>query len=191
MRRLAISVCTVVGLALLSACSGGTGFGNGTGSSKLTSVVFSTGSSGEVSDFFLAPGAISPLQISATGENGTGPSAEIVYGQSFIWTARFVNPKTDPPSIATYTTGTVPSTFKACPSPPAVQPAVPILIPGTVAGVSSGYVGYTPLPASQAASTVYVGSVPGAAAPYCLVLTAIHQSDGVSGTVTVVVSNSP
>jgi hypothetical protein len=56
---------------------------------------------------------------------------------------------------------------------------------------TNGYPGYAALPATQLASTAYVGAIPGVAAPYCLLVTATHPSDGVVGTVTVVVSSSP
>ena len=185
MRRLALSVFTACGLALLSACSGGTGIGSGS-STKITAVVFTNGSAA-VNAFFVAPGGIAPVAVDAVGtDNGT-----LVYGQTFTWTARFGNPKTDPPSIATYTTGVAPSTFKTCAAPPATQPAVPLLEPGAVTASAGGYVGYSLLTSGFPVSGVYVGAVPGVTAPYCLVLTAVHAVDGTVGTVTVVVSANP
>ena len=187
MRRLAFSVAAAAGLALLSACSGGTGFGNS--SSSISNIVFSNGS-GQVNDFFVAPGGTSPIRIAAVGVKGSAGS-DVVFGQTFLWTARFVNPLTDPSSIATYRTGVSPSTFKTCPAPPAVQPAVPILVASTDGTVTSGFAGYAALSSTQTAATVFVGAVPNTTAPYCLVLTAMHPSDGVVGTVTVVVSQNP
>jgi hypothetical protein len=187
MRRLALSLVSACGLALLSACSGGTGFGNN--GSSLTAIVFSNGSS-QVADFFVAPGGTSPVRVAAVGVKGS-PGSDLVYGQTFLWAARFVNPATDPASISTYKTGVSPSTFKTCAAPPKVQPAVPILVPGPYSDVTSGFAGYTALAATQPASTVYVAAVPGTVAPYCLVLTATHPADGTVGTVTVVVSQNP
>jgi hypothetical protein len=186
MRRLALSVSAACGLAL-SACSGGTGLGNS--SSSLSAIVFESGSS-QVNSFFVAPGGTSPVTVSAVGVKGTGEFQDIVYGQTFTWTARFVNPKTDPPSIATYTTGVAPNTFKTC-ATPASTPPVSLLIPAGVSSNAYNYVGYSLLPAAKAAPTVYAAPVPGVAAPYCLVLTAFHPSDGTTGTVTVVVSANP
>jgi hypothetical protein len=186
MRRLALSVFTACGLALLSACSGGTGFGSGS-STQISAIVFTNGSAA-VNAFFVAPGGIAPVAVDAVG---TVSGGTLVYGQTFTWTARFVNPKTDPPSIATYTTGVAPATFKTCAAPPAVQPAVPLLEPGATTGSAGGYVGYKLLTAGFPVSGVYVGAVPGVTAPYCLVLTAFHASDGTTGTVTVVVSANP
>jgi hypothetical protein len=88
-------------------------------------------------------------------------------------------------------TGTAPSTFKTCAAPPAVQPPVPILVQGPLSDVTSGFSGYAALAPTATAATVYAAAVPGVAAPYCLVLTAIHPGDGTTGTVTVVVSQSP
>jgi hypothetical protein len=187
MRRLAIWLVTACGVALLSGCSGGTGFGNS--GSSLTNIVFSNGS-GEVNDFFVAPNGIAPVSIAAVGVKGTGAFEELVYGQSFTWSARFVDPDTDPASIATYKTGVAPATFKKCPAAPLVQPAVPILEQNS-GGAGTGYAGYADLPAGQAASTVFIGAVHGVPAPYCLVVTATHPSDGTVGSVTVVVSSSP
>jgi hypothetical protein len=187
MRRLAFSGSAACGLALLTACSGGTGFGNN--GSSLSAIVFSSGS-GQVNDFFVVPGGTAPVRISAIGVKGT-PGSDYVYGQTFAWTARFVNPTTDPASIATYVTGTAPSTFKTCAAPPTVQPPVPILVQGPLSDVTSGFSGYAPLAPTATAATVYAAAVPGVAAPYCLVLTAVHPGDGTTGTVTVVVSQSP
>jgi hypothetical protein len=187
MRRLALSLVSACGLALLSACSGGTGFGNN--GSSLSAIVFSNGSA-QVANFFVAPGGTSPLRVAAVGVEST-PGSDLVYGQTFLWAARFVNPLTDPASIATYTTGVSPSTFKTCAAPPKVEPPVPILVPAPYSDVTSGFAGYTALGPTQPVSTVYVAAVPGVAAPYCLVLTATHPADGTVGTVTVVVSQSP
>jgi hypothetical protein len=187
MRRLALSVLTACGLALLSACSGGTGLGNS--GTSISNVVFMNGSS-QVNDFFVAPGGIAPISVDAVGVTGTGSLQDIVYGQSFTWTARFINPKTDPPSIATYTTGVAPATFKTC-GTPASTPPVSLLEKAAASSSAYGYPGYGLLPATQSAASVYVGAVPGVSAPYCLLITAIHPGDNVSGTVTVVVSSSP
>jgi hypothetical protein len=64
MRRLAFSGSAACGLALLTACSGGTGFGNN--GSSLSAIVFSSGS-GQVNDFFVVPGGTAPVRISAIG----------------------------------------------------------------------------------------------------------------------------
>jgi len=194
MRRLALNALTACALAFLSACSGGTGFGN-TGST-IDSIVFSNGS-GQVNDFFVAPGGNAPVAISGIGVQGSS-TRNIVFGQTFTWRARLVNPLVDPASIATYTTGVSPATFKTCGQPSATVLAAALTTPPTIvltpaAGSvhTNGYAGYAALPATQLASTVYVGAVPGVPAPYCLLVTATHPSDGVVGTVTVVVSSSP
>lgn len=197
MRRLALNALTACTLAFLSACSGGTGFGN-TGST-IKSIVFSNGS-GQVNNFFVAPGGNAPVAISAIGVQGSSTldSSTIVFGQTFTWRARLINPLVDPASIATYTTGVSPSTFKTCGQPSATvlaaeatTPPTIVLTPAAGSVNTNGYAGYAALPATQLASTVYVGAVPGVPAPYCLLVTATHPSDGVVGTVTVVVSSSP
>jgi hypothetical protein len=186
MRRLALSVFTACGLAILSACSGGTGFQTGTGSDSTvpTQLSFTGSSAGQSNDFFLAPTPTAPLSITAIAQKGSGPTVIVVPNVSFQWAARFVNPATDPASVSQYLTGPTPSGYKTC-ATPASTPAVPIYYnaPGSV----------TPsvLPAGQASQQIFIEPVAGVAAPYCLVVQATAFPGAVIGTVTVVVSNSP
>jgi hypothetical protein len=187
MRRFALSVLTACGLALLTACGSGGGYGFSTGTNSnqsIDSVVFST-SSNQTNDFFVTPGGTSPLQVNAVGQKGSGPTALVVPDATFTWAARFVN-ASDPPNVASYLIGPAPGARKPCPAYAGPTPAVPILQQNL-----SSPTGFAPLPSGQAANTVYIGAVPGATPPYCLVLQATHLGDGVQGAVTVVVSSSP
>ena len=200
MRRLALSVFTACGLALLTACgsSGGYGFGTTSGNSSIDNVVFTNGSA-QTNDFFVTFGGQAPLEINAIGQKGSGPFATIVPDSSFTWSGRFVDPATDPASVASYTIGSVPNASKPCPKVPATTPAVTIFQQNPANLSVPPYAGYSPLPSGQPASTVFVGTVGTFTAttppvfvpvppPYCLVIVAKHVGDGVIGSKTVLVT---
>lgn len=191
MRRLALSVFTACGLALLTACgsSGGYGFSSTSGNGSIDSVAFTNGS-GQANDFFVTGlGGSAPLQINALGQKGSGPTALIVPDTVFTWAGRFVNPAVDQPPVSTYVVGPVPGAAKPCPAlPVGGTPPVPIYQQNP-ANLVPPYPGYSALPPTQAAATVYVGAVPGVTPPYCLVIQATHVGDGVIGAKTVLVTN--
>ncbi len=205
MRRLALSVFTACGLALLTACgsSGGYGFATTSGNSSIDNVVFTNGSA-QSNNFFVTLGGEAPLQISALGQKGSGPFATVVPDATFTWSGRFVDPSIDSASVASYTTGAVPNASKPCPKVPATTPAVTIFQQDPTNLSKPPYAGYSPLPAGQPASTVFVGTVgtfttslppvfvpvlPATGATgYCVVIVAKHVGDGVIGTKTVLVT---
>jgi hypothetical protein len=191
MRRLALSILTACGLAFVTACSGGSGFSGSSSSDVPTGVVLYAGEVGQTVGFEVVPAGTSPLLVSAVGYKGGAIDPNVVVDSTFTWAARYVNPLTDPPSVATYTVGTAPSSFKSCPAVPAITPAVPILQYGGSGTESTLYPGFTIMPASQSATQVYLGSVPGVTAPYCLVIQATSVNGGVIGAHTVIVSQSP
>src|SRR5579863_5719182 len=84
MRRLALSVFTACGLALLTACSGGTAFSVGGNGNNPTFVAFTNNSSAETQDFFVSPtsapaGSGFPLSITAFAERtGTAGTALVL-----------------------------------------------------------------------------------------------------------------
>lgn len=200
MRRFALSIAAACGLALLTACGSGGGYGFSSGGSSngsIDSVVFTAGANGQASDFFAAlTGAVKPLEVDAIGEKGSGPTVLVVPNSTFTWSARFVDPSTDSASLYTYQTGTAPSVPKFCGKPSITTVAIPIYQQNS-ASLATPFPGYAPLPATQAASTVFVGAVPGVDpgttgnSTYCLLLVATHVGDGVVGTKVVVVSNNP
>jgi hypothetical protein len=181
---------TACGLAaVLTGC--GSGFAGGTVTTDPTVVVLTQGPSAQTNDFFVAPGGISPLGVSAIAYSGSGVTPNIIPDATFTWAARYVNPLTDPPSIATYTVGPTPNGFKTCPAVPTFTPPVPILQQHGTGVPSTLYPGYTILPATQAAVQVFIGAVPGVPAPYCLVIQATSVNGNVIGAHNVVVSSSP
>jgi hypothetical protein len=177
-------------LAFLPGCGGGSGFGGSSPSQNPSAVVLST-ISGQVSDFAVTPGGTSPLAVAATAYTGSGALDEIVPGVTYTWAARFVNPSTDPPSIATYTVGADPNGFKPCPPEPTIRPAVPILVQSGGGAASTEYPGYRVLGSHVSATQVFIGSVPGVPAPYCLVIVATSVPGSVAGAHTIIVSASP
>lgn len=198
MRRFALSAAAVCGLALVTACGSGGGYGFSSGGSSngsIDSVVFTAGANAQANDFFVAPSGTAPLEVDAIGEKGSGPTALVVPNTTFTWAARFVDPATDSPSIVTYQTGTAPNVPKFC-GAASSTPAIPIY-QRKIGSALAPYPGYVALPAAQAASTVYVGAVPGVSpatkgnSTYCIVLQATHVGDGVIGAKVIVVSNSP
>jgi hypothetical protein len=190
MRRLALSMLTACGLALLTAC-GGSGFSSSTVSTTPTAVVLYAGAAGQTNAFEVVPAGSSPLLVAALAYNGGAITPNIIPDATFTWAGRFVNPLTDPPSVATYTVGPSPSSFKSCPAVPAITPPVPILQQFGTGTESTLYPGFTLMTPSQAAPQVYIGSVPGVTAPYCLVIQATSVNGGVIGAHTVIVSQSP
>ena len=188
--RLALSMLTACGLAaLLAGC--GSGFAGGNVTTVPSVVVLTEGPSGNTNDFFVAPGGDAPLGVSAIAYTGGGVNPAIVPDELFTWAARYVNPLTDPPSIATYTVGPTPNGFKTCPAMPTFLPPVPILQQHGTGTPSTLYAGYTVMPANQAAVQVFIGAVPGVTAPYCLVIQATSVTGAVIGAHNVVVSSSP
>ena len=192
MRRLALSVITACGFALLTACgsTGGYGFSTSNGNGSIDSIVFTNGSA-QSNDFFVTPNGTAPLQINAVGQKGSGSFAIIVADTAFTWAGRFVNAN-DTFATASYLTGPAPGAAKPCPNPKNVlggTPPVPILQATIDPNNTTGLPGYSLLPAGQPARTVYIGAVPGATPPYCLVIVATHPSDGVLGSKTVLVTS--
>jgi hypothetical protein len=182
---------TACGLALLTGCGGaGSGFGADPASEVPTAVVLDAGVGGQVQAFEVDPGGTAPLEVTAVGYKGGQLFNNIIPDEMFVWAARFVNPATDPPSIATYTVGAAPNGFKTCPAVPKTTPFVPIL-QQFGGGTPSAYPGYTLLPTAQSAATVFLGAVPGIAAPYCLLIQATSVNGSVIGAHTVIVSHSP
>ena len=120
--RFAPPLLAAFGLAFLPAC--GSGFGGSSASQNPSVVVLST-TSGQANDFAVAPGGTSPLGVAAIAYTGSGALDEIVPGVTYTWAARYVNPLTDPPSVATYTAGPDPNGFKTCPPVPTITPPVP------------------------------------------------------------------
>jgi hypothetical protein len=190
MRRLALSMLTVCGLTFVTGC-GGSGLLGSTSASTPTTVVLYAGAVGQTNAFEVAPAGTAPLLVSALAFKGGQTTPNVVIDSTFTWAARFVNPLTDPPSVATYTVGPAPSSFKTCPAIPAITPAVPILQQGGTGITSTVYPAYTLLTPTQTAPQVFIGSVPGVTAPYCLVLQATSAVGGVIGAHTIIVSNSP
>jgi hypothetical protein len=188
MRRLALPILTICGLALLTSCSGGSGLAFGSSTTSPTVVVLYAGTNGQTNDFFLAPGGSAPLAVSAVGYTGSGVSPNYVVDATFTWAARYVNPLTDPPNVSTVTVGPAPNGFKTCPAIPASTPPVPILVQGGT-GAASAFAGYTLLPATTAATQVFLEAVPTVAAPYCLVIDATSVNGGVVGSHTVYIGN--
>jgi len=190
MRRLALPTFAC-GIVLLTACGGGSGFSGSTASDAPQVVVLSAGTNGQAQDFEIAPGGTAPLAVAATAYTGTGITPNVVVDATFTWAARYVNPLTDPPSVATYTVGSAPNAFKTCPPIPKTLPPVPILQQFGTGAAATGYPGYTLMPATATANQVFLGAVPGVPAPYCLEIVATAVKNGTVGAHTVIVSQSP
>jgi len=186
--RLALSLFAACASTALSAC--GSGFAGGSVSQTPSVVTLST-TSGQTDDFEVIPGGTSPLEIAALAYAGSGPFDTVVPDVTYTWAARYVNPLTDPPSVATYTVGPSPSSFKTCPAVPAITPPVPILVASGTGTASSAYPTFRSLAATGTANDVFVGAVPGVPAPYCLVVQATSIPGSVIGSATVIVSASP
>ena len=187
MRRLALSVFTACGLAILSACNSGSGLTTGS-SSSIDHVLFTNGS-GQTNNFFVALSGSSglfpaTLQVNAVGIKGSGIAPQVVYDATFTWSAAFAAAGT------TYSAGSSPNGSRTC-GTPSSTPAIPILYQPQNSLVP------TLLPAAQASNTVFVGAVKGVTpvspgTSYCYNLLATQAGGGgVQGSVLVVVSNSP
>jgi len=189
MRRLALSVLAAFGLTSLVAC--GTGFTGGTSTESAAVVEFMNGS-GQLNTFSVSPTGSVPLEVNGLATSAAG---DIIPSQTFTWAARFVNPLTDPLSIASYPTGNPPNqptSFKLCPSIPTTTPAIPILQQGGSGTPAAQYPGFTDLESTQAQPTIFIGAVPGvSAASYCILLQATDVANGRIGSVTVFIGNSP
>ena len=197
MRRFALALLVSLSAAALVACNtgyGGTAFGSG--NNDPTQISFTNGTTN--STFFkVAPGAQSALQITAIGTKG-GPDI-VQPGASYTWTVRYGNAG-DTYQLVNTTTGI--TTNPACPavSPTANPPLGALFLQGTASGTSSGSpppytintvastIGVLPSGLATPAATAPTGSGTATAPVYCLVLTAT-ANNGVSGRVTVLVSN--
>jgi hypothetical protein len=219
MRRLTLALIAMCSIPVLSSCgSGGYAF-QGSGG-KITSIKFFS-SSGQVNDYFLSPSGTAPLTISAQGYNGTGTFSNVVPDTTFTWAVSYAPADTTfsigaspngtgvcgaPSNLAPlYYTLLEPATTSGAGA--AVPTPDPVLgpIPPTGGDRSPQFSGYNILSSTQAATSVYVAPpidptkipaiVPitpaGTATNYCLFVVATHVGDGVQGSVTVVVSNSP
>jgi hypothetical protein len=204
-------------MALLSACSSGGYAFSSSGAHNIDRIVFTNGS-GQTNDFFVAPLGSTPLQVNAVAYKGSGQFSNVVPDATFTWSAAFAPAGTTyskggSPSgagecgapaaiIPQYYTILTQATV---PGPPVPEPSGGVAIPPSGGDASPQYSGYNLLPSSQSATTVYVGppldptKIPAVvpegfatgSTSYCLFLVATHVGDGVQGSVTVVVSNSP
>jgi len=175
MRRLVLSLLATSSLALLTACGqGGTAFGGGS-SGNASSIVFSTG--GTTGVFSVRAGF--PIVMSATAVAGI--ENVVTTNQSFAFSWGFA------PSGTLYNNGSVSGAQQsACAAPPVgfTVPQVSIL-----SNAGSNFVTVTPpgTVAGYGAGTTLGGSAT-AAAPYCVVLIATHQGDGVKGRAVILVT---
>ncbi|MBD5654349.1 MAG: hypothetical protein IAI50_04110 [Candidatus Eremiobacteraeota bacterium] len=170
----------------MSACSSSSGLATGP-SSSIDHVVFTNGS-GQVNDFFVALSGtvgLSPaaVQVNAVGIQGSNFTPQVVYGATFTWAAAFAAEGTP------YSVGSSPNGPHKC-GAPSITPAIPIYYQPQNSLVP------TPLAANQSANVVYAAAVPKVelVAPgtsYCYNLIATQVGGGTSGSVLVVVSNSP
>jgi hypothetical protein len=186
MRRLALSVLTACGLAILSACNSGSGVTTGN-SSTIDHIIFTNGS-GQANDFFVAlynPGASSPpaVQVNAEGVNGSGLAPQIVPSATFTWSAAFA------PAGTPYQFGSTPNGSHKC-GAPVDTPFIPVYYE------PQNSITPVVLPPGQAADTVYAAGVAGllpsgTGTSYCYYLLATQSGGSVQGSVLVVVSNSP
>jgi hypothetical protein len=170
---------------------GGSAFSGPTSADIPAVVVLDAGVGGQVQAFEVDPGGTAPLAVSAVAYSGGQLFNNIIPGETFTWAARYVNPLTDPASVATYTVGAAPNGFKSCPAVPKTTPPVPILQQFGGGTAAAGYPGFTDMPATASAANVFIGAVPGVAAPYCLVIQATSVHGHVIGAHTVIVSHSP
>jgi hypothetical protein len=206
MRRLALSLAASCGIAVLSACSGGTGVNSSTTVSP-TSIVFTNGSGG-VNDFFVALNGSAPVLVTATAVHGSSTAPVVIPDVQFTWSAKYA------PTGTPYVTGGSPNGNSEC-GAPATTTGINSLLqqgPGGNPSVYGGYSQLTEQPNSnppnyvQLAPQIFVGPPlqPSGADPsvdisptpvqpataggtYCLILTATAQPSGVHGSVVVVV----
>jgi hypothetical protein len=126
MRRLALSLMASCGLAMLAACSGGTGF-SGSGNSTNPSIdgIYFTNGSGQVNDFFLAAAPNAPLAIYAVAYKGSGATNNVVPGVTYTWNANYA------PTTQQYYKGTSPNGATNCAAAPSgAAPVASILQQG-------------------------------------------------------------
>lgn len=195
MRRFALSAAAACGLAMLSACGSGGGYGFSTSSNgSVDQVVFSSSVNGQANIFTVAPPNGStpaiPLEVDAIGQKGSGPTALVVPDATFTWGARFIDRTIDAPVIASYHAATA-GTNKRCPALPinGGQPLPPIPIYADAAGTVL-------LAPGTATKQVFVGgstllTPADNAAGYCVLLVATPVGGGVPGSQTMLVSNNP
>ncbi len=153
-----------------------------------------------------------PISVTATGYTGGGTVAVIVPDTVYTWSIGYTYAPT------TYQ-GTGAGAVSTCPAKPAaplpglsslgvvtpIGSAAPstfdiLQLPtnvsgngGTGTGVAYGstsFSSYAAVSPNAATQTIYVDPVPGAAAPYCLLLVATHTGDGKQGTQVIYVTTS-
>lgn len=194
MRRLASALSVLLSAAALSACNGLGGSALGNSGSSPNQILFTDGS-GYQSFFKVAPGATTPLVITAVG---TKTFDIIQSGTTFTWTVAY-GTTANTYELVNATTGI--TTYPSCPAVAATANAasgalvVQTVASGTSAGGNVAYagmisnsIGVLPSGLAAPAATAPVGSGTAAAPVYCLVLTAT-ANNGLAAPVTVLVSN--
>lgn len=192
MRRIASSLVASCAIATLAAC-GGSGFGTSSSTVPTSDQVLN--GSGQANDFTVSPVGTLPLQMSATGQTGTGSNVTVVPFATFTWQAGYA------PAGASFLRGPSPLGNTPC-GTPSEKPAVPVLQAGPGGNTYPLYGGaYSILPPAQTATNVYIGVPldPRTGAPvlpatgstnYCLVVDEANASGQVIGSQTVVVTNA-
>jgi hypothetical protein len=170
MRRLLLSLLAASSLALLTACGqGGTAFGGGS-SGNATSVVFTTGQ-GTSGVFFVRAGF--PIIMSATAVAGT--ENVVTTNQNFAFSWGFA------PAGTLYNNGSVSgATQSACAAPPGGYTGTPANI---LSDAGANFVTVTP-----PGSVLGYGAGTTGSTPYCIVLIATHQGDGIKGRAVILVT---
>jgi hypothetical protein len=211
MRRIALSLAALCGLAAMSACSAGSGLSSGGNGTPTT--IFFQGSSGQVNDFFVAPDGGAPVSVTAVAAKGSGIGSTIIPNVQFNWSATYAPPGT------TYSKGGSPNGHGTC-GTPATTPGVNSLLQQLGGGGAFPIYGgaYTQLSIqpnskppiyTQQASSIFVGppTIPPPGEPdtatstvvpyaaestnYCLVVYATYAPTNLTRGVIVVVSDSP
>jgi hypothetical protein len=213
MRRLALSLVALCGLAVMAACSGGSGLSpNG---NVTPDTIFFTGNSGQVNDFFVSPTGGAPVSVTAYAAKGTGTGSTIVPNATFTWSAGYA------PAGTKYYKGGSPNGNGTCGAPsttpaPGVNSLLQQLGTGNPFPLFLGYTqlaekpGSNPPQYTQQATQIYVGPPtvppPGAdpdtatltvvpfaegSTNYCVVVSATYPPTGLTRGVIVVVSDSP
>jgi len=169
MRRLLLSLFAASSLALLPACGqGGTAFGGGS-NGNASSVVFSTG--GTTGVFSVRAGF--PIVMSATAVDGV--ENIVSTNQDFTFTWGFA------PAGTLYNNGSVSGAQQtACAAPPAGFSGTPNTV---LSNAGSNFVTVTP-----PGSVLGYGAGTTGSTPYCIVLIATHQVDGVKGRAVILVT---
>jgi hypothetical protein len=213
MRRLALSLVALCGLAAMAACSGGTGLSNNATNVTPTTIFF-VGSSGQVNDFFLSPTGAAPVSVTAYAANGSGAGSTILPNATFNWAVTYA------PAGTTYVKGGSPNGNGTCGSPaqkPGINSLLQQLGNGNPFPLYPGYsqlsekANSNPPQYTQSAQQIFVGPptipppppadpdtatlsvVPYATGStnYCLVVYATYVPNNLTRGVIVVVSDSP